>query len=689
MAVHDLAKESISAGRAASDRLRLALCVIGPVLSLGALLRVVLFVRFHEASEGLAALVGAVLIGASQDLLISIPPLLPVWWAVVLGSSRLLACRPLLGAVMVPAYSGLCLFAVVEYLFFREFTSRLNYVAFDYLVYPTEVFVNLRQSFDIPRIVIGIGVAGVLMAALALRALRGASFPPIPAQARWRTFGVVTIVALCCWPVLLELSGPMSPDRVTSEIARNGLFTFAVAAITGDLDFLAHYKTMPPDGARLRAARVLGFFDVSPALSDPATPRQAQLEAAAEAMECGRQSGALHRHIGGSRPIGARPLDVVVIFEESLGSEYVGALEGTPGLTPNLDRWTSEGLFFTRTVATGSRTIRGLEAVLCSFVPLPGDALIRRASGQAVTTLATVFRTAGYRTEFFYGGQARFDGMKMFALANGFERFTDENEFPRDAFRTAWGVADEYIFDALLERQKSTRARGERLFATLLSVSNHRPFHIPESRIGTGTGKPNRHTAVRYADWALGRYLDRARADGLLEHTLVLIVGDHGPRVYGSELIPIKSYRVPALFLTPDRTWRGQRDGQLCSQIDLGPTLIGLSGVMLLCGVGFQGTDLLGHRGRTGRAFVQHNRDVGLLTEDHLVVLGLNRVVTCYRRTGPTRTEFEEVPVPRWGSELRDLVDDTVAVYQTAYELFRSGDLGSIAHHRCERGHVR
>ena len=41
--------------------------------------------------------------------------------------------------------------------------------------------------------------------------------------------------------------------------------------------------------------------------------------------------------------------------------------------------------------------------------------------------------------------------------------------------------------------------------------------------------------------------------------SVVLVVGDHGARVYGSELIPVESYRIPALFLAPDPRWRGRR----------------------------------------------------------------------------------------------------------------------------------
>ena len=50
------------------------------------------------------------------------------------------------------------------------------------------------------------------------------------------------------------------------------------------------------------------------------------------------------------------------------------------------------------------------------------------------------------------------------------------SDFPRDAFRTAWGAADGYVFDRLLEHQRSAHAAGVPFFGTLLTTSNHKPF---------------------------------------------------------------------------------------------------------------------------------------------------------------------------------------------------------------------
>jgi arylsulfatase A-like enzyme len=209
------------------------------------------------------------------------------------------------------------------------------------------------------------------------------------------------------------------------------------------------------------------------------------------------------------------------------------------------------------------------------------------------------------------------------------------------------------------------------LFATMLSVSNHRPYAVPPGRTDRPAGERSRAGAIRYADFCLGRYLDRARASGLLEHTVVLVVGDHGARVYGSEAIPVRSYRIPGLFLAPDPALRGRRLDVLASQIDLAPTLLSLAG--RACEAPFFGTDLLRNPEAAGRAFVHHDRDVGLLTEDTLVVLGLKKTTHVYTRVPGNVDAFELVPDAARTPAQEGLVSDAIAVFQTADELYRAG----------------
>jgi phosphoglycerol transferase MdoB-like AlkP superfamily enzyme len=631
-----------------ADRFRLLAVLVGILTVQGALQRVFLYARFHDTDFDVAALALCLVAGLLFDILALVACLAPAISFLALLPSGWLRRPRLRAAFLWAFFSSAAFLAAVEYFFFEEFNARFNHIALDYLLFPQEVFTNVWQSYDVP-LCIGCSIAaGVALAWIAERLLANARFEPLA----WRQRIAFASLALGATAVsvlaLSSLPASIVESRVTSETAQNDLVQLVRAFVTSDLDYAAYYRTLPSDEARARAARVLGF---------PAP-------VAADGFE-------LQKRVESRRAGGQRPLDVVVVLEESLGSAFIGALGSKKGTSEHFDRWSREGLLLENLVANGNRTVRGLEGVLCSFVPLPGDSITKRPSTEDLATLARVLAARGYATSFLYGGRTIFDGMSAFLTKNGWQEIVEQGDFPSDAFSTAWGVADEWIFDALLERQLRAEKEGKPLFATLLSVSNHKPYRVPQGRAPRADGEPTRDHAVAYADWALGRWLDAAREHHLLEHTVVLVVGDHGARVYGSELIPVESYRIPALFLTPDPEWRGMRIARLCSQVDLAPTLLSLAGVS--CTAPFFGSDVTAVSDGPGRAFVHHNRDVGVLTDDLLVVLGLQKTVAFYRRDGRASDALVRVPEEAVTPAMHALELDATAVFQTAYELYRAG----------------
>lgn len=614
-------------------------------LGLGAALRAVLWFGFREGGVEPTSILGVVALGLVRDACVA--PFLLAPAAALLGflPARLLFRARAMMLVCFAACFGLSFDAVVQGCFFEEFTARYNHVAVDYVLYPHEVLVNLQESYPVPAILAACAAAAAVAAwlfARDLREVRGLSWRGRAAwSGGWIAAGAVGATLLVALPTR------SFADRASDEVAHNGHEQLWRAWATAELDYAAYYRTLPREAADARARAMVGL--------DSAQPMREFLPRATPGED----------------------LDVVVVVEESLGSDFSAFYGGAKHITPRLDEWSGRGLALTRLVADGNRTVRGLEGILCSFPPLPGDSITKRPATSHVATLAEVYHALGYDTVFAYGGRGMFDSLEPFASNNGWGEFIDQSSMPDDAFYTAWGAADEWIFARLLERQKRARTEGRRLFATLLSVSNHKPYLVPErdthvdARIGTREG------AVAYADWSLGRWLDQCRDEGLLEGTLVLVVGDHGARVYGAESIPVGSYRIPALFLSPDEGLRGKRIERLCSQIDLAPTLLSLSGVSATAT--FFGQDLLGlPSDGPGRAWVIHNRSIGLLTDEWMVVLGLQKEVSWWRRANRDSTKLELVDPGAVPAELLGLQDDATAVFQLADELYRERRLGVL-----------
>jgi phosphoglycerol transferase MdoB-like AlkP superfamily enzyme len=531
----------------------------------------------------------------------------------------------------------------VEFFFFEEFRSRFNTVAVDYLYYPHEVFVNIWESYHVGYIFLAcslLALGWVWMAGALLPRMWERSFE---LKSRFLHFVTPVMLALALSSTFHLRSARSGGNRTLNEIANNGVLSFAAAARTRDLDYAAFYKTLPLDEAYARARKVLS-------------------EPGATFTESGRS---IRRDIAGDT---TRPrLNVVVFLEESLGSEFWGCLGRTNTLTPQMDKLALEqGLLFTDVFACGNRTVRGMEGVLSSFPPLPGDSIVKRHLSDNVETLGRVLKRDGYSTLFLYGGRGLFDGMRSYALRNGYDRFVEQKHFTSPTFTTIWGVSDEDLFERSRQEFRALAATGTPFFATILSVSNHKPYTYPKGRIPEDPEKRSRKNAVKYADYSLGKFFQEAKNEPFWTNTIFVVVADHGARVYGHQSIPIHSYEIPLVVLGPAVVKEPARISRLGNSLDVAPTILGLIGRPYESV--FFGRDLLKGGPDAGRAFLNHNRDIGMLKQDRLVVLGLMQMSEFYEGN-PKLVEMTSLA--NTGDSERELEQDAIAIYQVADDLYR------------------
>ena len=223
-------------------------------------------------------------------------------------------------------------------------------------------------------------------------------------------------------------------------------------------------------------------------------------------------------------------MNLVIILEESLGAEYVGCLGGLP-LTPNIDRLSKEGLLFTNLYSTGTRTVRGIEAVISGFPPTPGESAVKLGLSQSnFFTIAELLSRSGYATEFIYGGRKSFDNMSAFFLGNGIHKIYDRKCFDKTIFEATWGVADEDVFKKAHEVFKTHGTNP--FFSLILTTSNHSPFDFPDGRIELCEKPKETHlNAVKYADYALEEFFEAAKKEPYYKNTLFLIIADHSTRL--------------------------------------------------------------------------------------------------------------------------------------------------------------
>jgi phosphoglycerol transferase MdoB-like AlkP superfamily enzyme len=313
----------------------------------------------------------------------------------------------------------------------------------------------------------------------------------------------------------------------------------------------------------------------------------------------------------------ARPSNIVIFLQESMGASDVGCLGGAP-VTPNLCSLKEEGMWFSNLYATGTRTVRGIESTVSGFLPTPNRAVVKLGRAKrGFFTAANLLKKHGYTSSFIYGGMSNFDEMRSFFLGNGFDEIIDEPLFESPVFAGTWGVSDE---DLVRRANEFFVSKGDKpFFSLILSTSNHTPYEFPDGRIELyEEPKATHHNAIKYADYAIGLFFELAKKEEYFENTIFLVVADHNSHVRGNDLVPIDKFHIPGLIIGPDVP--PQEYSKLSSQIDLLPTLLHFSGLTTehpMVGRNLPQTpeDL------PGRAIMQYGSHAAYQVEDQVVVL--------------------------------------------------------------------
>ncbi len=324
------------------------------------------------------------------------------------------------------------------------------------------------------------------------------------------------------------------------------------------------------------------------------------------------------RHLQQSTAPRDKPYNLIIVLEESLGAEFVGKLGGLP-LTPNIDALAAEGIWFDNLYATGTRSVRGIEAVVTGFPPTPAISVVKQSKSQRdFFSLASFLKARGYDTGFIYGGEGHFDNMRSFFMGNGFNYVIDQNDYANPVFKATWGVSDEDLFTKADEKFSSYG--DQPFFGLVFSSSNHSPFEFPDGRITLhDSDKQTVNNAVKYADYAVGQFIAKAKKSNYWDNTLILVIADHNSRVYGATLLPVDRFHIPALILggpvKPDVI------PTLASQIDIGPTLFSMMGVSGEHPMIGRDLTVPENRNRTGRAIMQFDKVQAYMEGNELVLL--------------------------------------------------------------------
>ena len=272
--------------------------------------------------------------------------------------------------------------------------------------------------------------------------------------------------------------------------------------------------------------------------------------------------------------------NVVVIILESFSREFVGSLNknlnnGTyKGYTPFLDSLISQSLVFPNAFANGRKSIDAIPSVTASIPALVLPYVLSERSGNRINSLASTLSGQGYETAFFHSAPNGSMGFDAFTKIAGFKHYFGKNEYGKnEGFDGVWGIWDEPFFQYFANEMNKLKTP---FFTTIFSVSSHHPFKVPEQYLQKF---PEEHIplqkCIRYTDFSLKEFFEKARTMPWFNNTLFVITADHCSESDFTEYRTlVNDFAIPLIFYKPDGSLKGS-DPSIAQQIDIMPSVLG------------------------------------------------------------------------------------------------------------------
>ena len=615
------------------------------VVMISLMTRLVLFFMSWSFLElSLTSVMGIFLIGLFYDLVVasffSIPILLYCWLMKDSWYQKKWNRIPLYFLLSIILLI-LLVNAGSEIAFWDEFNVRYNFIAVDYLIYTNEVLGNINESYNLLLIssFVLLGVIGVLI--FLKSKINASQQNSLRFVARTKYFLILLLFPICSYFFVDNSFKNISDNNFVNQLAGDGIYEFGAAFWHNEIDYVQFYKVNDTTQSINYLRSLYAGDGVS--FKNNGLNLDRNIIVNDNALNC----------------------NLILISVESFSADYMKHFGNEENLSPVLDSLIPHSLFFENCYASGTRTVRGLEALSLAIPPTPGQSIVRRPNNENMFTLGNVLGKKGYEVKYIYGGNSFFDNMGYFFSNNGYQ-VLDRNKIPDSLVHheTAWGVADEDAFEIALDQCDQTFSKRKLFFNHIMTVSNHRPFTYPDGRIDIPSAAQRREGAVKYTDYAIGKFLRDASSKPWFNNTIFVIVADHCAKSAGKTDLPINRYHIPCFVYSP-KLVKPRIENRLFSQIDLAPTVLGM--MNLSYESRFMGFDLFRTSPQKDRLFISTYQDLGYVKNDTLVILSPQKKVIGFKVDFKSGTN---IPILLNQNQ----INEAISWYQGASFLYKGGE---------------
>ena len=515
--------------------------------------------------------------------------------------------------------------------FFAQYDVRPNYLFVEYLEYPKEVFSMIIADYKI-ELIIAFIMIGIFIY-LFLKFTKGTFIKAIKTDYKLKIILFVPLAMVLFIGIRssfghrpANISDAMySSSRLVNEITKNSIYSIGYAV----------YSNKKHNANKV--IKQYGKMDRQEAIKR--VKKRLHIQSINKKFPFSRK---VKTHFKTNHP-----KNLIIFLQESLGCQFVEAVGGEKGITPNINKLSKEGILFKNLFSNGTRSIRGIAGSVSGIFSIPGKGVVKRNKSQNnFFTISSLLKPYGYHTMFLYGGESRFDNMRGWFSGNGFDKIIDESSFKHPNFVGTWGVSDEDLVNRANKEFKKLHEKKQKFAAVMFSTSNHTPFDFPDNKIKLINGVPKKSVknAVKFADFAIGKLIKNAKKEHYYKDTIFVIVADHNVRVYGDDMIPVNMFHIPAIILGGGITPKVYN--KLSTQPDVLATALDLIGIDLkypILGKSIFDND------KKEISLMQFNTFYGLRAKDKIAIIRPNKkpLTFIYKNEHLVKSSFEDIELEK------------------------------------------
>lgn len=288
--------------------------------------------------------------------------------------------------------------------------------------------------------------------------------------------------------------------------------------------------------------------------------------------------------------------NIVIVLVEGLGRAFTNKGAYLGNFTPFLDSLSSKSLYWKNFVSEGGRTFAVLPSILGSL-PFAENGFLGLGNKMPdQLSIMNVLQFNGYRTSFYYGGNATFDNMALYLQKNNIDELKDISTFPAGYKKLpanngfTWGYSDTELFRHYLHTRPAKKGHQPQL-SVVLTVAMHSPFLIDEAdtysevfenrmdylkfseeKKNTYRNYKKQYSSIMYTDDALKTFFEAYQKREDYANTIFLITGDHRiPEIPMST--KIDRYHVPLIIFSP-MLKRTAEIASVSTHFDITPSLL-------------------------------------------------------------------------------------------------------------------